>query len=550
MSSISALLKRSSRLERFRFSLNRFNALSSCFLAFPGGKSASTFLRKALVRRSLFVAMCFAGLSHAPAAHAASLASIVIDANSGEVLQENRADSPRYPASLTKMMTLYLLFEQIEAGKLGLKSSLSVSANAARQPPTKLGVKAGETIRVEDAIMSLITRSANDVSVVIAENIAGDVDSFARRMTSRARQIGMSHTLFRNPNGLPNPEQVTTARDMAILGRSLFERFPKYTHYFARQSFVFRGHVIKNHNKLLGKVEGVDGIKTGYTRAAGFNLVTSVRKNGRHMVAAVLGAPTRISRDVRMRDLIHEHRQELAARKTNYSVAARGKPGGASQTAEPVETASIQKLLAVPQPAPAQREVEPASSDNAEEEEDVSPPQTIAEVPSSAPAPAASPAVAQQIAALPPVRANVASPPWQVPASSVQSVQDLRQPSGSVLQWRTGAQPAGRETTGSVEARNQPKAAVKAATPAAEPSGWVVQIAAASSERDALHLLQEARETVGRTLSRAKPVTEAVAKGNTTLYRARFAGFADKTSADKACAALKRNDYSCVTLKL
>lgn len=162
------------------------------------------------------------------------LASIVIDANSGDVLQQNNADKQRYPASLTKMMTLYLLFEQIEAGNYDLNSRLSVSANAARQPPTRLGVKPGGTITVEAAIMSLITRSANDVSVVIAENIDGDVDSFARRMTTKAHQIGMSRTVFRNPNGLPNSQQVTTARDMATLGRSLFERFPKFTPYFAR----------------------------------------------------------------------------------------------------------------------------------------------------------------------------------------------------------------------------------------------------------------------------------------------------------------------------
>lgn len=491
-------------------------------------------------------------------------ASIVIDANSGEVLQSSNADRPHYPASLTKMMTLYLLFEQIEAGKFSLKSPLTVSAYAARQPPTRLGVKPGETIPVEAAIMSLITRSANDVSVVIAENIAGDVDSFARRMTAKARQIGMTHALFRNPNGLPNPEQVTTARDMAILGRSLFERFPKFSHFFARTSFTYRGHVIRNHNKLLGRVDGVDGIKTGYTRASGFNLVTSMHRNGRHMIAAVLGGPTGPSRDARMRELVNAYAPKLAARKTNYSLAARSlsHPGNAPD--EKVEVAAAEAATAVtPTPRPA--EEESASAVDGDDEE------TAADQAPAAPVRAAA-APTQQIASLPPVRASAT--PWQVAATQVQSVQDIRPRTGSILQWRTGAQPA-HEPTASVPTASVPAASVPAAPAASAPaspaavaraeskakptpapveeealSGWVVQIAATNSETEAQRILKEARDSVGRTLRAAKPVTERVAKGSQTLYRARFAGFSDKNSAEKACAALKRSDYSCLTLKL
>lgn len=479
-------------------------------------------------------------------------ASIVIDANSGEVLQSSNADRPHYPASLTKMMTLYLLFEQIEAGKFSPKSQLTVSAYAARQPPTRLGVKPGETIPVEAAIMSLITRSANDVSVVIAENIAGDVDSFARRMTAKARQIGMTHTLFRNPNGLPNPEQVTTARDMAILGRSLFERFPKFSHYFARTSFTYRGHVIRNHNKLLGRVDGVDGIKTGYTRASGFNLVTSMHRNGRHMIAAVLGGPTGPSRDARMRELVNAYAPKLAARKTNYSLAARSisHPGNAPE--EKVEVAAAEPATAVT-PTPRPVEEESASAVDSDDEE------TAADQAPAPVAPARPAAPAQQIASLPPVRASAT--PWQVAATQVQSVQDIRPRTGSILQWRTGAQPA-HEPTASVPTASAPasSAAVARAESKAKPapapveeealSGWVVQIAATNSETEAQRILKEARDSVGRTLRAAKPVTERVAKGSQTLYRARFAGFSDKNSAEKACAALKRSDYSCLTLKL
>src|SRR3954469_11591717 len=216
-------------------------------------------------------------------------ASIIVDGNSGATLSANNPDGVRHPASLTKIMTLYLLFEQLERGKLKLDSELDVSQHASEQAPTKLGLKPGQTIRVEDAIKGLVTRSANDASVVIAEAIAGDEDDFAKLMTRKARALGMSKTVYRNANGLPNDEQVTTARDQAILGRAIQERFPRYYRYFATSVFNYRGQSIRNHNRLLGNVEGVDGIKTGYTRASGFNLVTSMRRGNRHLVGVVLG---------------------------------------------------------------------------------------------------------------------------------------------------------------------------------------------------------------------------------------------------------------------
>ena len=468
------------------------------------------------------------------------LASIVIDANSGDVLQQNNADKLRYPASLTKMMTLYLLFEQIEAGHYDLNSRLSVSANAARQPPTRLGVKPGGTITVEAAILSLVTRSANDVSVVIAENISGDVDSFARRMTAKAHQIGMSRTVFRNPHGLPNSEQVTTARDMATLGRSLFERFPKFTPYFARQSFTYQGRAIRNHNKLLGRVDGVDGIKTGYTRASGFNLVTSMRRNGRHLVAAVLGAASGPTRDNHMRHLVKAHATQLAAKKTSFSLAMRAKA--------PAPAEKIQVAAAPPPPAAKK----PVIDDG-----DVAPEKSLAalaqaaldKLPNPAPAGAAPQPTAAVPAALPPVRASaVAPPPWQVAGTQVQSVQDIRPRVGSVLQWRSGAAPL--RDAPSTERQDDKEPTGSSLPRAGALSGWVVQIAATNSENEALQLLKDAREAARKPLSTAKAVTERVAKGPATLYRARFAGFADKQSAERACAALKREDYSCLTLKL
>jgi D-alanyl-D-alanine carboxypeptidase len=266
------------------------------------------------VAASLFI------LGSEPAA-AAPYADFVLDANSGTVLHETNADARRHPASLTKIMTLYLLFEQLEAGKLKLESQLKVSKEAAGQSPTKLGLKPGSTLAVEDAIKGMVTRSANDAAVVVAEAIAGDEDEFAKLMTRKAQALGMTRTVYRNASGLPNDEQVTTARDQATLGRAVQERFPRYYKYFSTRSFTFRGQSIGNHNHLLGRVEGVDGIKTGYISASGFNLVTSVHRGNRYLVAVVLGGSSAGSRDARMRELISDKIARASTKRTAPMIA-------------------------------------------------------------------------------------------------------------------------------------------------------------------------------------------------------------------------------------
>jgi len=273
-------------------------------------------------------------------------ASIIVDGNSGATLSSNNPDALRRPASLTKIMTLYLLFEQLERGKLKLDSELEVSTYASQQAPTKLGLKPGQTIRVEDAIKGLVTRSANDASVVIAEAIAGDEDEFAKLMTRKARALGMSKTVYRNANGLPNDEQLTTARDQATLGRAIQERFPRYYRYFATSVFTFRGQSIRNHNRLLGNVEGVDGIKTGYTRASGFNLVSSMRRGNRHLIGVVLGGRSGGSRDATMRTLLAENLEKGATTRTAAAITERNsteasvemaEAASAPRTADPVQ---------------------------------------------------------------------------------------------------------------------------------------------------------------------------------------------------------------------
>ena len=234
-------------------------------------------------------------------------AQIVVDAKTGKVLFAENPDAQRHPASITKVMTLYLLFEQLDRGKLSLQSDLKVSAFAQRQAPSKLGVSAGDTISVEDAIKAIVTRSANDVAVVIAENIGGSESNFAQLMTRKARALGMSHTVYRNASGLPDPGQLTTARDLATLGRAIQSRFPQYYPYFAMRGFSYDGDYIGNHNKLLGRVEGVDGIKTGFTRTSGFNLLTSAKLDGRHIVAVVMGGRTGAQRDNQMVRLVENY---------------------------------------------------------------------------------------------------------------------------------------------------------------------------------------------------------------------------------------------------
>ncbi len=248
-------------------------------------------------------------------------AAIVVDANSGRVLHASNPDSLRHPASITKIMTLYVLFEQLEAGKLKLDSRLPVSAHAAAQEPSKLGLEPGQTIATEDAIKAVVTKSANDIAVVIAEAVAGSEEDFARLMTRKAHALGMTRTVYTNASGLPDDEQVSTARDQALLGRAVQDRFPRYYRYFATSSFHFHGMDIRNHNHLLGRIQGVDGIKTGYTRASGFNLVSSVRRGGRHVVAVVFGGSSSGARDARMRDLIEQHIAEASIQRTVPMIA-------------------------------------------------------------------------------------------------------------------------------------------------------------------------------------------------------------------------------------
>jgi len=246
---------------------------------------------------------------------------IVIDANSGEVLHEDAADEPRHPASLTKIMTAYLLFEQLEAGNLKLDTPLKISKRAAMTLPVRLGLKADQTILVEEALKALVTKSANDAAVTIAEAISGSEDEFAKLMTRNARALGMSHTTYTNASGLPGYDQITTARDQAILGRAIQDRFPDLYRFFQTMSWRFKGREIHTHISLMGQVKGIDGVKTGYTEASGYNLVSSIHRDNKFLVAVVMGGTSNGQRDTRMHKLLEEHLPKAGTQRTAPAIA-------------------------------------------------------------------------------------------------------------------------------------------------------------------------------------------------------------------------------------
>ena len=434
------------------------------------------------------------------AAFAAPDSAIVVDVKTGKVLYSQAADSQRYPASLTKMMTLYLLFDSLDAGKTSLNTRIVVSSRCAGQAPSKLGFKAGQSIRARDAILALVTKSANDVACAIGEHIAGTESGFARMMTAKARALGMSRTTFRNASGLPNSGQVTTARDMATLGRALQEHHPKYFPYFATPSFVWKGSRIGNHDRLLGRVSGVNGIKTGYTRASGFNLVSSVTRGDRQIVGVVIGGESSSWRDNHMAGLIEKY---ISKASTGPRIASVPGAGKAVAAVEP-------KDLPLPQPRP-----------------QVADGSMTASIPSPAQAAAAT-------------KLAVAGQP--APAAQPDGIATLVGAS-SIFALAAVDRPVDQGDASDDEDASD------AASPGVIVTGWKIQIAATPTQSSAEDMLDRALAKGAAVLGKASPYTEPiVVSDNTKLYRARFAGFADKKQARAACAYLAKRDFDCLAI--
>lgn len=260
----------------------------------------------------VILAAALAASAAAPA-WADKYASYVLDVDNDRVLHARNPDDARYPASLTKVMTLYMVFDALKSGELMLSDKLPVSAYAASQQPSKLDLKPGATITVEDAINALVTKSANDVAVVIAERLGGSESRFAALMTAKARQIGLRNTRFRNASGLHNSRQTSTAHDLALLGEAIMVNHAEYYDYFSTREFAWNKRTYKNHNKLLGEVRGVDGIKTGYTRASGFNLLASAERDGHRVIAVMMGGSTSRSRNEHVENLLEAAFDTLSA---------------------------------------------------------------------------------------------------------------------------------------------------------------------------------------------------------------------------------------------
>lgn len=497
-------------------------------------------------------------------------AAIVVDGNSGRTLFSRNEHELRHPASVTKVMTLYLLFEQLEKGRLRLNSPLMISAHAAAQAPSKLGLDPGETIDVENAIKAVVTKSANDIAVAIAENIGGDEETFARMMTRKAHALGMRNTHYENASGLPNRDQVTTAYDLALLGRAIQDRFPRYYRYFSTHSFAYNGALHRNHNHLLGRVEGMDGIKTGYTRASGFNLLTSVRRGGRHIVAVVLGGRTAGVRDRIMAGLIEENidggaavrtaraftdesdAEQIAERSPERAierVAERGvervrgeKSSERIAYAEPIEEPTIDE-----EEEPA-REPERRPSRRANIDAPVAPLTPPAAIPNAEKPAKVRPAFVSGVQK----RVVEAAPDHKVRATARDKT---RNQAAALVDGSTTSRVAkAREITPATTtpssirsaAGNSKVAKADAARPARP--GWMIQIGATEDAEKANQLLSRARSQLHGFPVNAKAFTEKVQKGNETLYRARFAGL-EEGSAESACKALKRSGFSCFTTK-
>jgi D-alanyl-D-alanine carboxypeptidase len=532
-----------------------------------------------------------------------AFSSIIVDANSGATLESKDPDGLRHPASLTKIMTLYLLFERLESGKMNLDTEMDVSEHASDQAPTKLGLHPGQTIRVEDAIKGLVTRSANDAAVVIAEAIGGDEDDFAKAMTRKARSLGMTRTVYRNASGLPDDDQVTTAHDQATLGRAIQERFPRYYHYFSTSVFNFRGHSIQNHNHLIGSVEGVDGIKTGYTRASGFNLVSNMRRGNRHLVGVVMGGRSGSSRDAIMRDLLTENLDKASTKLTVAAITERSSSDANADVAEDQPRSRPTPAVQVASAAPAELDEAPAARATPTPSASVT--RSLAAAATAAvpaqpakpePAPLTSGVIeTQAIAAIPgssepmkpvrvktvmvkagPIKLASATPSQPVPVTSAipQAIPEADMPPQpanhgtghgilgvlpassvpSSTQAPTQTAPAASQALALADppqVQPDPQAVQQngAIKPVAVHTGWIIQVGALDSETEAHQRLDAAREQAHGLLGKADPFTEpVVTKGEKQLFRARFAGL-DRDQAEAVCKALKRSEISCITIK-
>jgi D-alanyl-D-alanine carboxypeptidase len=444
--------------------------------------------------------------------------AIAVDARTGKILFSRDPDGLTHPASLTKVMTLYILFDELKAGHIKLDTPLKVSKAAASKAPSKLGLKPGQTIKVEDAIKALVTRSANDVAATIGENLSASETAFAARMTKTAHDLGMSRTVFRNASGLPDPGQVTTARDMATLSLRIQRDFPEYYPYFGIRSFTYGRQVIRTHNRLLGRYAGADGIKTGYIRASGFNLTSSAKRGDKRIIGVVMGASSGSSRNLYMMGML----DKAFPRCKDGSMIVSAIEGVSPRRTEP------QPKKAAPEPEkktannPKKLEPEPeiAGAEDENIAEDGSGDEASGEDKSL------ETAMAEAADAQEPAETGV--------VAATQTVLSKSSPDGSALPFAVKV--PGEDTGGVVVPLDDSNVS------------WHIQIGAYPSKKDAQAILYKIRDLDLDLLDKKQALTIEVQKGKDTLYRARFSGFTEKT-ARAACQRLSKRGFGCVAMQ-
>ncbi|HKP22766.1 MAG TPA: serine hydrolase [Dongiaceae bacterium] len=443
--------------------------------------------------------------------------SIVVDAATGEVLSASNADTSTYPASLTKMMTLYLLFEAMQDGRVKLTDTISFSKYAAGMAATNLNVDGGDRISVETAILALVVRSANDAAAAIAEHLGGSEAGFARLMTNKAQMLGMTRTTFRNANGLPDPKQRTTARDMATLSVALIRDFPQYYGYFKRTSFKYRGVTYRGHNKLLKSFAGYDGIKTGYIRASGFNLASSAERNGRRLVVVVLGGTSPSMRDRKVADLLTSGFK--TQRGTGTLIAAKAPQGGQVKAAAPAPADTAAE--SVVEDVIANILIKPAQAASVEDGDE--------------------PVTAVKLAGLkglaPLLKPGTRPEPKPAEATIALATPALKPVAGAKLVKVAEAEPFVPDT--------------QSTTVVWKADGdYGIQVGAYSKYNAAQKAAQTATDAESRLLADARIIIDTQKMNNgSKLYRARVAGLS-KTDAQAACRSLKAKRTDCLVLKI
>lgn len=508
------------------------------------GDNRSFVSRRGRIQAGLMLAACLVGSGSASvAAEGRRHAALVLDANTGRVISESAADEARYPASLTKMMTLYVVFELINQKKLTYDTPIVFSETATRVQPSKLGLQAGSSITVLDAMKALIVKSANDVAVAVAEHVAGSESKFAALMTQTARRIGMKSTTFKNAHGLPNDEQMTTARDMVTLGLRLQDDFPQHYKLFSAREFSHGAATHRTHNTLLLTYEGTDGIKTGYIGASGFNLVANVRRGDKHVIGVVFGGATAGARNQTMKTLLNMALFKASPVKTRQPAAiARAKPlPTPTVAARPHHTpattvittpATVVAVVAPPPPPPAPTTAASAPAPDIQ----------VARVRPTLIVPRASAQAATLQASLPP--GPVQAPAQQLPAP-LQKSEAATQPS---LLVNSAAARSARPAP--VAAPIQPPGASRLNGPSAAPpaNGVHLQVGAYASKADAEKQLASVRQQGGPAVSALTGEALAANANGKPVFRARFVGV-DPAQAGNICNDLRRRQIDCMVAR-